>query len=381
MSRPVVAIITGLVRNEVLLDASLAPVLELKRRGIIDRIIYVTWDRPDLDQVLAPLTAIADIELVREPEPAFSGPGHQMGFICQQQNLITALALVSDPETLIVKLRPDFVFDIAFLASKILAFDFVCAPSTLNKKIGIPMPPSPFKRKIWSPWGDANLPFFIEDGAYMGLRCDFEKLVPPEAVEQVKSYGDEHSSWIVNFARFGNPFLPDFPIFARFVREMHLFVQEVEYRRNMLQFALQDPFFWHLLIANAWVLATSFHIDCGYPGQIHFYPRKFSGAVVPRMLDEGAVYSPYDSIENWRAGQAPGGIMACISRPFGRILDDSWQTALFTRPVPTDLTPENRAAVLNNLLQYRSGLLDEIEAAFYAALKRFYEQNWRKRAA
>lgn len=381
MSRPVVAIITGLVRNEVLMQASFAPILELKRRGLIQRIIYVTWDRPDLDDVLAPLAGNPDIEMIREPEPVLEAAAHRKGFICQQQNLKTALAQVSDPETLIVKLRPDFVFDVAFLAGKILGFDYLCAPSTLDKKLGIPMPPSPFKRKIWSPWGDANLPFFIEDGAFMGLRCDFEQLVPDVAVEQVMKYGDEHSTWIVNFARFGNPFVPDLPIFARYVREMRLFVQDVEYRRKMLQFALQDPYFWHLLIANAWVMATSFHIDCGYPGQLRFYPRKFAATFTPQLLDEGATYPPYDSIEGWRAGQVPGGIMACVSRPFARILDDSWQTALFTRPVPLDLTPENRTAVLLNLLQYRSGVLDEAEEAFYGALKRFYEENWLKRAA
>ncbi len=381
MNRPVVAIVTGLVRNEVLMHASFAPLLELKRRGLIQRIIYVTWDNPEFDSVLAPLAADTAIELVRETEPQLNAPAHAKGFLYQQQNLKTALARVDDPETLIVKLRPDFVFDIAFLAGKILPFDYLCAPSTLHERIGIPMPPSPFKAKIWSPWGDANLPFFIEDGAYIGLRCDFDKLVPDVAVEQVLKYGDEHSTWIVNFARFGNPFVPDFPIFDRYVRQMHLFVQDFEYRKKMLAVVLQDPFFWHLLIANAWVLATSFHIDCGYPGQLRFYPRKFAATFEPRMLDEGATYPPYDAIESWRAGQMPGGIMGCVSRPFARILDDSWQTALFTCPVPRDITVANRTSVLHNLLQYRTGVLKEAEASFYQTLKQFYQKNWLSRAA
>src|SRR6185437_6314758 len=102
-----------------------------------------------------------------------------------------------------------------------------------------------------------------------------------------------------------------------------VYVQDMNYRRRQIASVFQDPFFWHLVIANAWILADSFHVDCGYPGQIVFLPPegaddKTAGtpfAQVPSRM-------PYNSIDTWRAGQKPGSITNSIARLFGRLMDD-----------------------------------------------------------
>ena len=381
MKRQVVAVVTGVVRNPILMEASFEPLLSLKRQGVIDHILYVTWDRNDLDAHLEPFAANAEIELVREPEPLIEGFEHyRKGFLYQQRNLATALGKIADPEALIIKLRPDFVIDPIFLAAKIAAFDFLCAPSTLAQKIGLPMPPSPFKNKIWVPWADANMPFFIEDGAYMGLHFDIAKLATPAGEDVVMKYGNAACGWVAHVARFAPPFLPSLPIFEGFLKEIGLFVRNFDFRIKMLEAVLGDPFYWHLLYANAWALATSFHIDSGYPGQMHFFPSKLANDVTRRSLDEAAVYPPYSNIESWRAGQKPGGLTPCVARVWARLVDDSWPSALFTCPEPADTTRENRRTVLVNLIEYRSGVLDEMEHEFYSTMKRLYHDNWQSRA-
>ena len=83
---------------------------------------------------------------------------------------------------------------------------------------------------------------------------------------------------------------------------------------------------------------------------------------------------PYNDVEKWRSGQKPGEFLFCVRRIYGRLVDDSWQQALFTRPL-SDLTPENLRGVLRCISQYRSGLLDEVESEFYQALEQVYRRH------
>jgi hypothetical protein len=84
---------------------------------------------------------------------------------------------------------------------------------------------------------------------------------------------------------------------------------------------------------------------------------------------------PYTSIEMWRTGQKPGSLSMSIARIFGRLMDDSWQHALFAAPL-ADLTPDNLAGTLERIASYRAdGVLAEVEAAFYATLQRIYRER------
>jgi hypothetical protein len=243
------------------------------------------------------------------------------------------------------------------------------------------MPRSPFKRKIWIPWADSNQPFFFEDGLFAALRGDAVQLVTPQSDDIVRRYGDVSSTWIVHAARYIVPFLSDYPIFERYLRAFRCFVQENDYRLGMLNELAGTPFFWNIAIANAWILANNFHVDCGRQNQIVFYPPESSPLLIEENLDQPfedvAPRSPYDDIEKWRRGQNPGSFLDCAKRMYGRLVDDSWQQALFTRPL-SDLPPENLRGVLRCIAQYRTGLLRDVEDEYYQTLDAIYRRHVQK---
>lgn len=208
---------------------------------------------------------------------------------------------------------------------------------------------------------------------FAALRCDAVKLVTPKSDEIVRRYGDARSAWIVHVARYIVPFLPDYPIFERYLRAFHCFVQQNDYRADMVSEVGGDPFFWNLMIANAWILANNFHVDCGRQGQIVFYPPE-GQAEHELPLEEMESRLPYNDVEMWRRGQRPGGFLDSVRRIYGRLVDDSWQQTLFTRPL-SDISPQNLLGVLRCISLYRSGILGEAEEAFYQTLDLVYQRH------
>lgn len=369
MTRPVIALVTGFTRNGDLCRRSLASLRKLKRRGVLDRILAVTWDNAALDEFVAPFGDMPEVELVRLPEPQLTGAAYRKGTIFQLRNLEAALALVPDDDALIFKTRPDFVADTEFLAGKIAAFDRLCAPSLLPDSFGAEMPDSPFDMKIWLPWADSNQPFFYEDGAFMGLKRDVAKLADRRAEDYLDILEDKRFGWFAHVVRFALPFLDSHPIFRRYLRDFHCFPNDTNFRIAMLRAVNEDAFLWHLLIAHAWVLATSFHVDCGTDGQLGLYTNLWNPNADWTKFETLKASPPYDNVEAWREGQHPGGVLLSTHRAFGRLVDDQWQRALFTRPVLDDLTPETIQGVLRNVMLYSQGALADEEDRFYAAMK------------
>jgi hypothetical protein len=381
MARPVVAIVTGFTKNPQLPGISLAPLRALKQRGVVQRIIALTWDKPEIDPFVAPLAAMDDVELIRVPEPHTTGGRYQTGVVYQIRNLEAALRCVPDPNSLIVKIRPDFIADLDFLEDKITQFDLDCAPSKLAREFGVKMPPSPFAMKIWIPWATANQPFFFEDAAFMGLKRDVTMLASREAERHLGVLADRSCGWFAHVVRFAMPFLRDFPIFEKYMRDFRYFPNDLDYRMALLPTLAGNAFFWHLVVAHAWILATSFHVDCGLPGDLLLYTNISNPNADWSSLGSLAVNPPYNKIAEWRGYQQPGGMMPCTMRAYGRLVDDSWQHALFTTPVLRDLSPDNLRGLLRNIAHYKRGVLADAETDFFRHLSSFHRQHWQQRAA
>lgn len=381
MTRSATAVITGFTKNPDLARLSLEPILALKRKGVIDRILAVTWDSPAIDDFVAPIAAMSDVELARVPQPNLTGPGYRTGMIYQLRNLEAALALVPDADTLVLKLRPDFVADPAFLESKIVNFDTVCAPSDLPHRFGVKGAPSPFACKIWLPWADCNQPFFYEDGAFLGLKRDVRQLASREAEKYAKIMMAPPWGWYAHVLRFLMPFLPAHPMFNAYLRAFPMLPNDMDYRRALLPVLTNDPFFWHLLVTHAWVLANNFHVDSGTQGQLALYANTSNSKADWSSLANLEVNPPYDKVQAWRDSQHPGGVLPGASRTYGRLTDDTWQTALFTQPSLRDLTPDQIREVLRNASQYSTGLLGEMETAFIRNLEGFYRKYYNIAAA
>lgn len=372
------AIVTGFVQSPVLLERSLAPLRELKQAQVLRDIHYVTWDTPEIDAHVAPLAKMPDIHLVRVPQPSIEGCAEQRGLIYQIRNLDNALALIAEEDTVVLKLRPDFVACADFLRDKIITFGDWSAVPAENTALGIAMPKPVLRDKIWIPWADSNQPFFYEDGAFMGRKRDLRKLVTEVSPHDLGVLSDPDCGWYAHVVRYARIFLPQYPLFARYLRDYRFFVNDLEYRLKQLTRTLQDGFFWHMLIAHAWILHTQFHVDIGEQGDINFYPNNANRNVDWSRPETLRVAPPYDHVSAWRAGTRPTAAMPSVQRSYGRLMDDAWQTALFTRTRP-DLPRETLIGLIENVAQCGDGRLNEIEAEFYQKLALFYREGWLRR--
>lgn len=383
MTAPVTAVVTGFTKIPEMLELSFVALRTLKAEGVIQRILYVTWDTPSVDPYVAPAAGMKDIELVRVPQPKLTGTNALTGVMYQIHNLEAALALIPEDNALIFKTRPDFLIDENFLRTKITQFDRLCAPSDLPRRLGIYDPPPVFSSKIWLPWADSNQPFNVEDAAFMGRKRDVVKLADRGAARYLKwGYCDDLVyGTFCHIVRLGVVFEHAYPIFHNYLRNFFpYFPNTEEYRETMLPIILQLPFYWYLIVVNAWILATNFHVDCGLPGQMLFYPNSvITGPGVP-SLKNLETHPPFNFVDGWRAGEQPGGVFPCVARLYGRLVDDSWQNALFTQPL-RDFDSNNLLAILRNMSTYPNSLLEEIEDDFYGTLADLYHSKWLTRCA
>jgi hypothetical protein len=368
------AIVTGFTVHGPLMRESFAPLVSLRRAGVLDRVLYVTWDISEIDAYVAPALEWPEVEVVRIPPPQVKGTPRCKGFIYQSRNLAAALKLVADPGELVFKMRPDFLIDEAFLADKIANFDRWRVAPDFSHRIPIAMPPSPFKARIWVPWADASAPFFIEDAAFMGLAGDLALLANPVADEMVLYCGDADSVNVAHVLRFAIPFLADYPIFTRYLTEFHLFRMEQRYRVTLAPLSANDPYFWHMAVASAWILATSFHVDCGRQGQLHLVGSATALQGINLPVNDLLTYVIYKDVEIWRKLEEPGTFLPLLFRLGGRLMDDDWQYRLFSGPVEQGFTYENLLAILQNLNRYRTGVLSALENTYYDALKANYRE-------
>lgn len=380
MPRPVSAIVTGFTKNPELPALSLAPLRALKRKGVIRRIVAVTWDSPEIDAFVAPVAAMDDVELIRVPQPEATGGRYRAGVVYQLRNLEAALRHVPEPDALVFKTRQDFILDQQFLENKIVNFETLCAPSKLGKQLGVKMPSSPFAMKIWLPWADANTPFFYEDAAFLGLKRDLALLADRAAEKRLDVLADPRCGWFAHVVRFALPFLRGYPMFETYLRNFRHLPNDLKYRNAMLGAMLSDTFYLHLLVVHAWILANAFHVDCGEPGQIAFYPNISNQGADWSSLKSLVVNLPYNDVTVWREGQKPGGLTPCVTRIYGRLMDDDWQTALFAS-APRDLSKGRIAEILSNVPLYRRGVYASHEAEFERRLSAVYHQHWSQRAA
>jgi hypothetical protein len=382
MRRPVIAIVTGFTRNPELLHLSLAPLRQLKQRGAIDRIVCVTWDKGEIDHCVAPITNMPDVELIRVPEPAVKGSRYQRGVVYQVRNLEAALDHVPD-DALVLKTRPDFISDPDLLYRKLNEFDTLCAPSKFAIGDGLGLPASPFRAKIWIPWADANQPFFYEDATFIGLKSDVAKLATPHIADKL-SVLDTATNTHGPFAhviRYGSLFRSEYPVFARYLRDYKYFNNDMAYRGKLVPVLLRESHFWTLAIVHAWILANSFHVDAGRPGQLRFYANHFNEQADWSSLSSLRINPPFNDVEGWRRGVNPTSLTSAVARLYGRLMDDTWQHGLFSEPGPTDITRDKLRAVLKNVSSHGRGELAKQEASFYSALSNMHREYFAQRAA
>jgi hypothetical protein len=374
MSRAADAILTGFAKSQALAERSLAPLHLLRQQQTLRRIVCVTWDSPELDGYANWIGAMPDVSLERVAQPSVNGTPNQRGVIYQVENLRAALACIPDDDGLVLKLRPDFVCDAEFMRKKIESFDaWSRVPS--RSALGIEMPRHALQSKIWIPWADSNQPFFYEDAAFLGRKCDLHKLLTDLSARDMEVLGDASCGSFAHVVRYSRIFARDYPIFSRFLREYRYFVSDMNYRSKLVKQFIDDGFLWHLIIAHAWILHSQFHVDAGQQGELQFYSNNANKDADWSNLKTLRTANPYDTLDAWRNGTLPTKPTHSVGRTYGRLMDDAWQTALFTR-MSLDFPRTTIVRILANVARSSDGRLAGIEDDFYRRLDGFYHTNW-----
>jgi hypothetical protein len=374
MIRAADAIVTGFVKSPAVLAVSLAPLRRLKQENVLRRIVCVTWDSQELDAHVAAIAAMPDVELVRVPQPVAGGGPNQRGVLYQIRNLDAALSRIEGDSTLVLKWRPDFIAPLEFLREKISGFDRLCEVPG-RSAFGVAMQKPVLQHKIWVPWADSNHPFFCEDAVFLGTKRDLARLVTPLSQEDLEMLGEESCNLYAHIVRYARIFLSRYPLFGGYLRNYRYFVNDLDYRVRFTPFCLNNGFFWHLLIAHAWILHSQFHVDAGEPGDIIFYANNVNKTADWSKLETLRTAIPYNQIDLWRSGTQPGFAMKSINRPYGRLVDDAWQRALFTADVP-DFPRATLKRVLENVAQCADGRLAGLENEFYRSAGEFHRRWW-----
>lgn len=383
MARSAVAIVTGFTKNPELLQQSLAPLRELRRRSAIRRILCVTWSTSEIDAHVAPITAMPDVELIRVAQPGAKGTRYQKGVVYQVRNLEAALEHVPEDDVLILKTRPDFVADADFLHNKLRNFDSLCALSGFPAGAGLDLPPSPFQAKVWIPWADANQPFFYEDATFLGLKSDIAQLVTPHVGDKLSALDTATNTHgpFAHVVRYGTLFRSDYPMFGRYLREYKYFTNDMAYRQVLVPALMKESYFWTLVIVHAWILANSFHVDAGRAGQLRFYANNYNESSDWSSLTSLRINPPFNSVEQWRQSTKAGALVPAVARLYGRLMDDSWQHALFSPYGPTDIARDKVLTALKCVSLYRKSVLAQQESSFYRVLSHMYRQHFTRLAA
>jgi hypothetical protein len=365
MARPADAIVTGFAKSRALAELSLAPLRQLRQASVLRDIHCLTWDSPEIDPYAGWVGSLPGIRLTRIAQPQANGTANQRGIVYQIEALRAALTPVAG-DALIVKSRPDYVFDAAFLRTKIESFAHwgTIPPRTV---FGVAMPKPALHKRIWVPWADSNQPFYYEDAAFIGTGRDLARLATPLAPQDIANLGDENCGSFVHAVRYAKPFLDGYPLFARYLKDYRYFASDVAYRRKLVPRLWSDGFFWHLLVAHAWVLHSHFHVDAGQQGDLLFYSNTVNPDADWSKPAGLRLANPYDRIAQWRDGTRAGLAYPSVQRLYGRVVDDAWQNALFTQVLP-DFPRATLARILENVAGARDGRFKDIEGDFYRAL-------------
>ena len=160
------------------------------------------------------------------------------------------------------------------------------------------------------------------------------------------------------------------PLFAGYLRNYRSFVNDLDYRLKLVPMILDDGFFWHLLIAHAWILYSQFHVDAGELNDLRFFANNVNRDADWSRPETLALANPYDDLLSWRNDTRPHEATHSVRRLYGRLMDDAWPAALFNRTMP-DFPRETLRGLMENAALCSDGRLGGIEAEFYDKLREF----------
>lgn len=198
MKKAVDVIFTGLIRNTELIKKSINDFIQLRKEGLVNKIIFSTWDyEVDKNSEIKSFFEKNRIMLIGSKEPKEMGFGH---INCQMKALEEGLKKVNSP--FVLKTRADLYIDQLFLRNL-----FKNKEKLLKIKLNLPNG-NIFKYKFWIPYFEITKPFYLSDEAYFGYYDDHKLLI------NYRAYHNRYNlqSGTIHMQRWLEPSLSKYPI-------------------------------------------------------------------------------------------------------------------------------------------------------------------------
>ena len=198
----------------------------------------------------------------------------------------------------------------------------LCAPSCLAEQFDVVMPSSPFAAKLWIPRADAESAAALRRGGVYRSQMRRREAGGSRRARSsgIGSADGTHLFLVRHVARYAAVFAPRYPIFDNYIRNFRYFINDSGYRMAMMPLALQKTFFLRSS-PNAWIPATSFHVDCGGPGELTFYANG-----TDRDADRGrrriSIHRPMPMSPTGARHRRRGACCQARSRMHARLVDD-----------------------------------------------------------
>ncbi len=199
-------IFTGLVRMPEKFQQSIKDLVQLRKEGLVDQIIFSTWDYeiPKNPEIFSFLEKNKVLVLGNQ-EPKDRGFGN---IWCQMKSLEEALKKVS-PEKFILKNRTDVYLNLDFLRKLIGEKDILLKITNNLPKGNI------FKNKMWIHYYELKTPFHMGEECLLGHHHDMSLMVNyDDSYDKNYKIGDALS----HIRRFINPFIKDYPVLHEYLK-------------------------------------------------------------------------------------------------------------------------------------------------------------------
>jgi hypothetical protein len=226
---------------------------KLRDRGIVRDILFSTWIG-EIDKAvnLRKFLIKNKVIIIENEEPKtygvlYPGPGNVW---CQTKTLDRGLSQI-DEDTFVLKTRTDIYIKPEFLLK--LFSDKSKKEFEISKGID-PI----FSKKIWIPWFEMTVPFYVADECFFGLCKDLKKLIHYDAsyfTNNIVPWAPEH------LMRFIHPFRNLFPILETYLKYTPNSGVDYEVRVNILKENLQKDTYLHSLAIYYYLLKNYFFVE------------------------------------------------------------------------------------------------------------------------
>lgn len=274
MKKAVDVVYCGLVRDLELFKKSILDLQNLRKEGLVDRIIFSTWKREikkylGLDIFLKK----SNIDIIESEEPKTRGWGN---IWCQMKSLDVGLDALKD-KGFVFKTRADL-----YIEPKILKRLFLEKEELLKIKKNLPKG-NIFKYKVWNHFYELKNPFMMGDVIFLGYKDDLKHLINYDMAYE-EEYDIKKLDHGEHVMRFIHPFLKDYPIlynvlekhakrdplvtFASLFSDKYINLRKIKFFNklkdlkhfNIIKNRLKDENYMDILAAYYYILYSHFYV-------------------------------------------------------------------------------------------------------------------------